>query len=223
MPAGQVDQHRAVVVPPAQRELIDTEHRHPADRRIRQTTGQPEQRRPAQFHAQLGGQPRSGRPAKANPTATSAPCRPALRRAWFRSTPRSARRKCLQNSRRGRRRTSSLPARPPPGDPTRADPPGAADNENAPGSTPPTPAARVSRARERAATTTASTRSMPWIRTGGCCNPSRRRRGRADHHRQIPLADCLGPHPRADLPGDRRDRPAPPAQGHRRQVDGHPV
>jgi len=32
VPGGKVDQHRAVVVAAAERELVDTEDRHPADR-----------------------------------------------------------------------------------------------------------------------------------------------------------------------------------------------
>ena len=36
VPVGQIDQHRAVVMPMAQRELVDTQYRDPADRRIRQ-------------------------------------------------------------------------------------------------------------------------------------------------------------------------------------------
>jgi len=42
VPAGQVDQHRAVVVPAAQREPINPEHRHPAERRIWQRADQPQ-------------------------------------------------------------------------------------------------------------------------------------------------------------------------------------
>ena len=56
-----------VFVPAAQRELIHTEHPHPTDRRIRQPTDQPQQRRPAHRHAQHGGQPRSGPPRQGQP------------------------------------------------------------------------------------------------------------------------------------------------------------
>ncbi|HEY4992538.1 MAG TPA: hypothetical protein VII33_10695 [Nakamurella sp.] len=57
VPVGQVDQHRAVVVAAAQRELIDAEDRHLADRWIRQGADQPQQRRPARPHSQSDGQP----------------------------------------------------------------------------------------------------------------------------------------------------------------------
>jgi len=35
VPTGEIDQHRAVTVPPARRELIHTKNRYQADRRIR--------------------------------------------------------------------------------------------------------------------------------------------------------------------------------------------
>ena len=54
---GQVDQYRAVVAAAAQRELVDAEHRHQADRWIRQRPDHPQQRRPAHSHPQSGGQP----------------------------------------------------------------------------------------------------------------------------------------------------------------------
>ncbi len=57
--AGQVDQHRAVMMAAAQREIIHPEHPHPTDRRIRQPADYSQQRRPAHPHAQFGGQPRS--------------------------------------------------------------------------------------------------------------------------------------------------------------------
>ena len=62
--AGNVDQHRAVVVPAAQRELVDAEHPDSADRWIRQRADHPQQRRPAHPHPQPGGQPRSGPPGQ---------------------------------------------------------------------------------------------------------------------------------------------------------------
>ena len=67
MSVGQIDQHRAVVMPAAQRELINTKHSHPADRRIRQRPDQAQQRRPAHRHAQRGGQPRPGPPGQGQP------------------------------------------------------------------------------------------------------------------------------------------------------------
>ena len=54
-------------MPTAQRELIDTEHSHPADRGIRQPTDHAQQRRPAHRHAQRGGQPGSGPPGQRQP------------------------------------------------------------------------------------------------------------------------------------------------------------
>ena len=64
---GQVDQHRAVMVPSAQRELIDTEHSDLPDRGIRQAADHPQQRRTAHRHAQLGSQPGSGPPCQRQP------------------------------------------------------------------------------------------------------------------------------------------------------------
>jgi len=57
LPVGQVDQHRAVLVAAAQRELIDAQDRHLADRGIRQGADHPQQRRPAHTHPELDGQP----------------------------------------------------------------------------------------------------------------------------------------------------------------------
>lgn len=62
VPAGQIDQHRAVMMTATQRELINTKNSYQPDRRIRQATDQPQQRRPAHRHTQLGGKSGS-RPA----------------------------------------------------------------------------------------------------------------------------------------------------------------
>ncbi len=75
------------------------------------------------------------RPARANATATSAACRPTLRRAWRSVNPVPARRTCTRCSRRGRRRTGGLSTTPRPGVPRREDLPGAADSGCAPAST----------------------------------------------------------------------------------------
>ncbi len=81
VPVGQVDQHRAVLMAAAQRELVDAQNRHLADRWIRQAADQPEQRGPAHPIPSLLASRDPARPANANPTATNAPRRPELRRA----------------------------------------------------------------------------------------------------------------------------------------------
>ena len=81
VPVGQIDQHRAVVVAAAHRELVDAQDRHLANRWVRQGADQPQQCRPAHPHPSRVASREPARPANANPTATSAAWRPGLRRA----------------------------------------------------------------------------------------------------------------------------------------------
>ena len=62
MPVGHVDQDRAVVMPPPEREIVHAEHRHRRDRRVGQAADQPQQAAARDAHAQGGRQPRP-RPA----------------------------------------------------------------------------------------------------------------------------------------------------------------
>jgi len=100
----------SVVMPAAQRELINTEHRHPAGRWIRSArTRRSSVDRLTSMH-NLAASRDPARPARANATATAtrAPFRPMLQRACARSTPEPARRRCMRRRRRGRRRTGAL-------------------------------------------------------------------------------------------------------------------
>jgi hypothetical protein len=53
----QVDQHRAVDVPSAQREVVNAEHSHRCRRRVRQAAEEAQQRIPADHNAELSGHP----------------------------------------------------------------------------------------------------------------------------------------------------------------------
>jgi hypothetical protein len=95
-------------MPLAQRELINTEHPHPADRGIRQPADQPQQRRPAHRHAQTmrptGIRPDPPAPTQLLPTPRAGRC---CGGHGVRSNPVPAPRKYLRCSRRDRRSTGA--------------------------------------------------------------------------------------------------------------------
>ena len=57
-PSSHVDQDRAVVMPPPEREIVHAEHCHHRDGRVGQAADQPQQAAAADGHAQGGRQPR---------------------------------------------------------------------------------------------------------------------------------------------------------------------
>ena len=107
VPAGQVDQHRAVMVPrrSANSSTPSTVTRPTGGSGSPRINRSSVDRLTAMPNVAANRDP--ARPASANPTATSAPAGRRCGGRAARSTPVPARRKCLQNSRRGRRRTAA--------------------------------------------------------------------------------------------------------------------
>ena len=80
-PSVKVDQHRAVVVAAAQRELVDTEDNNLADRWIWKPADHPQQLDELTPISNLAANREPARPVSANAMATNAVCRPGLRLA----------------------------------------------------------------------------------------------------------------------------------------------
>jgi hypothetical protein len=82
--AGHVDQHSAVMTPPAEREIVDAEHGDRRLRRIRQCLDQPQQRVTACGRSDDRRQPGTGPPGQCEPDLRQhdlqASCQPRMRR-----------------------------------------------------------------------------------------------------------------------------------------------